>query len=350
MRVPLQEIPQTGRLVAGLLLSGCLAVSAAEESQSIEIVAEASPKAALAVRRTKDGPAIMGTFDRLEDRLVFHPTLPLPTGQHYRFEWREPDGDTHHVEFYVPQANQKRPRVFLRPSRVSFPANALRFYLHFSEPMEQGVFLDRLRLLDAEGREIEGPFRETELWSPDGKRLTVWFHPGRQKQGVNLNEDEGPVLLPNRIYQLVIEGSWRSTAGVSLGDDVRIAFTTTEPDHEPPAISSIEMTIPESGSLQPLDVRFPEALDTAMLATALQVRCEKRILPGSGSVNASGTEWSFVPDQPWSAAACHLDIAPNLEDLAGNSFLGPFEVDVQASRDPVGDDTRLPFRPKSVGP
>ncbi len=216
--------------------------------------------------------------------------------------------------------------------------------------MEQGVFLERLRLFDAGDREIEGPFRETELWSPDGKRLTVWFHPGRQKQGVNLNEDEGPVLLPNGTYRLVINGSWRSTAGIALGEDVRIAFATTEPDHEPPDISSIEMTIPESGSRRPLVARFPEALDTAMLATALQVRRGKSILPGSGSVNASGTEWSFVPDHPWSTTTCHLGIAPNLEDLAGNSFLGPFEVDLQATRHPAVENIDLPFLPKTKRP
>src|SRR6186713_2761613 len=78
------------------------------------------------------------------------------------------------------------PRVdAVYPSAATLPANHLKFYIHFSAPMRQGVFLDHCKLLDDHGRMImTEPFRETELWSEDGKRLTLWLHPGRQKTGV----------------------------------------------------------------------------------------------------------------------------------------------------------------------
>ena len=63
--------------------------------------------------------------------------------------------------------------------------------------MRQGVFLEFCKLRASHGREDDdGPFRETELWSEDGRRLTLWLHPGRQKTGVNLNTEIGPVLDP----------------------------------------------------------------------------------------------------------------------------------------------------------
>ena len=71
--------------------------------------------------------------------------------------------------------------------------------------MEQGEIFWHFRLTDlATGIPVEEPFRETELWSDDGKRLTLWLHPGRQKTGVNLNMDLGPVLEPRRRYALEI--------------------------------------------------------------------------------------------------------------------------------------------------
>src|SRR6185436_13722943 len=80
------------------------------------------------------------------------------------------------------------------PGSHTLPANHLKFYLHFSEPMRQGVFLEHCKLLDDHDQPVTEPFRETELWNEDGTRLTLWFHPGRQKTGVNLNVDLGPIV------------------------------------------------------------------------------------------------------------------------------------------------------------
>jgi hypothetical protein len=85
----------------------------------------------------------------------------------------------------------------IHPGTDRLPANHLKFYLHFSQPMQQGVFQRHCALLDQNGKPVVEPFRETELWSADRKRLTLWLHPGRQKTGVNLNDEFGPVLQPD---------------------------------------------------------------------------------------------------------------------------------------------------------
>ena len=92
--------------------------------------------------------------------------------------------------------------VAIFPSAEVLPANHLKFYVHFPEPMREGVFLDYCALLDEHGQPVLEPFRETELWSDDRRRLTLWLHPGRQKAGVNLNVEFGPVLEPGRRYTL----------------------------------------------------------------------------------------------------------------------------------------------------
>ena len=77
------------------------------------------------------------------------------------------------------RGRQAAPRLTaIYPTAHTLPANHLKFYLHFSQPMRQGVFLDHCRLLDDHDQPVTEPFRETELWNEDGTRLTLWFHPG----------------------------------------------------------------------------------------------------------------------------------------------------------------------------
>lgn len=274
------------------------------------------------------GLPVMGRVETLVDRLQFVPAAPLAGSQRYRAEWLAEDGSPQKLEFEFRLTPQKPPTVRFAP-QAKLPANALKFYLHFSEPMEQGVFLERLRLSDADGKEVIGPFRETELWSPDGKRLTVWFHPGRQKTGVNLNEDEGPVLRENSKHTLVVAGSWRSTNGVALGEDVRLDFQVGPADHDSPKVTRWQIQPPKVGTREPLQVEFDEVLDPAMLTSALQVWRDGRAL--TFTVSNSGKHWSAEPQQPWTAGTYELRADPLLEDLAGNNLTQPFEVDLQAA-------------------
>ena len=59
------------------------------------------------------------------------------------------------------------------PDRV--PENALRFYLHFSRPMTRGEGLKHVHLANKDGDPVEDAFLDLaeELWSADGKRLTL---------------------------------------------------------------------------------------------------------------------------------------------------------------------------------
>lgn len=303
----------------------------AQDGSRLELMTAAAHDPRLSVTLISNNSPLLGLTEVRPSRLIFVPSLPLSHGHRYRANWVDIDGRPRQAEFEIHSPKSKRPTVQLLPSSA-FPANALKFYLHFSEPMEQGVFLERLRLLNADGKEVIGPFRETELWSPDGKRLTVWFHPGRQKTGVNLNEDEGPVLRANSKHMLVVDGSWRSTSGMALGDDVRFDFQVGPADHESPKVTRWQIQPPKVGTREPLQIEFDEALDPAMLTSALQVWRDGSAL--TFTVSNSGKHWSAEPQQPWTAGTYELRADPLLEDLAGNNLRQPFEVDLQAAPAP----------------
>lgn len=272
--------------------------------------------------------AILGEVSRTDRELTFAPAVPFLRGQTYRAEWINAFHVSQQTDFRLQPESSQSPTVQMQPQAV-LPVNALKFYLHFSEPMEQGIFLERLRLLDGDGKEVVGPFRETELWSPDGKRLTVWFHPGRQKTGVNLNTDEGPVLRENMRHTLVIAGTWRSAKGVALDKDVRFDFQAGQADHAQPNMKRWQITAPKSGTRQPLVVRFDEPLDTAVLVGALCVRSgESEVALSEAQASPDGLQWTATPQQPWQSGTLQLHAESTLEDLAGNSLEKLFEVDV----------------------
>ncbi|QIF01017.1 Ig-like domain-containing protein [Roseimicrobium sp. ORNL1] len=218
----------------------------------------------------------------------------------------------------------------IHPSGSALPANHLKFYLHFSEPMQQGVFLQHCSVMDADGKVVPEPFRETELWSEDGLRLTLWFHPGRQKTGVNLNVEIGPVLVPGKRCKLIISGAWKSERGVPLGKDVEKSFFVTERTTQQLNIADWKITPPAAGTRQPLQVKFPAPLDHALLQRCLHVSSDAgTALPGTTTTTAGEQVWTFTPDSPWKAGTLSLQADSFLEDLAGNSLARPFEVNLQ---------------------
>jgi len=218
------------------------------------------------------------------------------------------------------------------PTSPKLPANHLKFYLHFSEPMRQGVFMEHCTLLDDHGRPVLEPFRETELWSEDRKRLTLWLHPGRQKTGVNLNTELGPVLRSGARFMLVISGKWPSENGVALGRDVEKPFFATERATKQLDLREWVIAAPQAGTTRPLVVRFPAPLDHALLMRCLRViDTDHKSVEGTVSTADFEKVWQFTPVRQWASGVHSLEVDSILEDLAGNSLARPFEVDITAA-------------------
>jgi hypothetical protein len=288
---------------------------------------------------------LFGTVSKQRGTLVFTPSVAFVAGAIYRVELEIPNGSVAKHWVTLQPEKEIRPLVTLSPASIAIPANTLKLYLDFSEPMEQGVFLKHLTLQKRNGEEIAGAFRETELWSPDGKRLTIMFHPGRQKTGVNLNLDEGPVLIAGEGYDLVVSGQWRSTAGIALGRESAFHLEPIAADHEQPDPARWQIHPPKAGTHAPIVVITNELFEPQIFARALQVTQT----PGKAEakvIDLKRIEWRFTPEQPWKPSEHRITIDPELEDLAGNNLLKPMEVDLTvAAPQPRSNVLKIQIQP-----
>ena len=300
----------------------------------------------LTLRRISSGvgtsrslPAMAARRTLRADSLELRPLVPLVRGGTYRAEFtragvsgQTADSGVLAVEYRVPSLPRAAaPRVVsLTPSGPVVPANHLKFYVTFSEPMQRPGIFRWFRLQDlTTGEDVPRPFRHTELWSADQRQLTLWFHPGRQKTGVNLNVEIGPILEEGRRYRLVISGDWPSEAGTPLGQDVTRVLRAGPADHAQPELARWVVDRPFAGGRDPLVLRFDEPLDAALLRSEVAVvDAAGRRVAGRVTIPKGEQQWRFRPQAAWQEGTYRLAVGRVLEDLAGNSLERPFEVDV----------------------
>jgi hypothetical protein len=297
----------------------------------------------------EEGPAVLGNYRREQTTLVFVPRHLLTHGQRYRAVLDLGGGKKATADYRVPAAAATPPPVVehIYPTTGVLPANQLKFYLHFSRPMrESKEVFDQILLLDARGKPVLDPWRRTELWSPDGRRLTLWIHPGRIKQGIGLREAEGPVLEPDRRYTLVLGADLTDASGQRLGKEVRKPFRTTADDRSRPLPEKWKLRAPEVKTRHPLVVEFPEPLDRALLDRFLTIKDSAgKAIKGRIEVGKEERSWLFHPEQPWEDAGYSLAVDGQLEDLAGNTPLRLFDVDLDEPP-PAPPTLALPFKPR----
>lgn len=275
----------------------------------------------------KDGPAILGAYERRQATLYFTPRYPLSHSQRYRATLEQSSN-----EYRVPARPLAAAAVIekIYPTTDELPANQLKFYIHFSKPMrESKKIFDQMELLGPDGKPMPDPWRRTELWSADNKRLTLWIHPGRVKQGVNLRVELGPVLLPDKHYTLVIRPDLLDADGQPLGKAFTKKFHTIKEERTRPRLEDWKVQPPETGTTGPLIVKFPRPMDRALLDRFVSVVDDReRMVAGRIEVGAEEKSWLFHPRQPWQAESYRIVVDGQLEDLAGNTPLRLFDVDL----------------------
>ena len=272
---------------------------------------------------------LLGSCRAENGALVFQPRFPLQPGVKYRAEF--PAGGASGV-FEIPRRDEGPPgRVEqVYPTGGVLPENQLKFYVHFSVAMSRAEAYRRIRLLDEAGKPISIPFLEIdeELWDPAGKRLTVFFDPGRVKRDLLPNREVGSPLEEGKGYTLVIDRGWLDARGRPLAEDFRKPFRVGPPDHEPPDLKKWRLTAPRRSD-EPLTIEFPDPMDRALLYSLLEVKERLgRPIEGSIQVDREETRWRFTPRAPWKPGEYILQVGTILEDRAGNTLNKPFEVDV----------------------
>ena len=285
-------------------------------------------------------PPMAGTWSVAESALRFDPTFPLRPGVKYRVSGDlatlprvKLKGQVFAVDLVIPKPPPGPPPAItaLYPSGDRLPENALRWYVHFSEPMARGNVYRHLKLLRADGTEVVSPFLELdeELWSADGTRLTVFFHPGRVKRELQPREELGPILEAGRTYTLVIDAKWENGDGQPLKAAYRRTFTATAADDQPVRPEDWTLIPPRANTDSPLILRLAKPHDHALLGHMVWVT-DAAGKPVEGTVTVGGGERAvtFAPAKPWRRGDYKLAVDTRLEDVCGNRVGEPFEVDV----------------------
>jgi len=295
------------------------------------------------------GAPIFGEYRRAGSQIRFKPRYRLIPQYDYRATIHTTDGQSVILNYRVPKRPASTPASVekLFPSSSVLPANHLKFYIYFSKPMREGrAIFDRIHLFNEDGTKVPDPWRRTELWTEDTRRLTLWIHPGRIKTGVNLREELGPVLQQHRRYTLVISPNMQDADGQRLGRRFAKGFETTIADRKCPQPHQWRLHLPLIATRQQLEVKFEESLDHALSQRFLEVRDSKRQLV-AGQINVGELEacWSFVPNAPWANEEYRLVVNPLLEDLAGNTPNRIFDTDLTATAQSPSV-LILPFHPR----
>lgn len=279
----------------------------------------------------KPGLPIFANCTLHGDTLILRPRYRLSAEVTYVASARLPDGTSVQRRYRVPSSPAgPAPRVQrIFPSNSTLPANCLKFYIHFTQPMRQGrAIFEHIQLADDDGNVVHDPWRRTELWNVEGDRLTLWIHPGRIKKGVNLREEFGPVLKPNRAYRLLVTDQVRDLAGVPLAKPYVKAFVTGPEDHRRPDLRRWKLNQVRVGTRDPLIAVLDEPLDRALLTRFLRVTTAAARVQGSTVIGVAESTWTFTPDQPWSDDQVMLAVNGRLEDLAGNTPIRLFDTDL----------------------
>lgn len=289
-------------------------------------------------------PSLLGQYHQQDSLLIFQPRFPLLQGRTYWVHLTPPNGEWIPIE--VPILREQAPPrlVAIYPSDSIWPANQLKIYLHFDQPMRMGYAHSHLILLDEQGEEVEAPFlyMEPELWDARQERLTVWFDPGRIKSHLIPNQQMGPPLLPERKYRLVVRQDWPAKNGLSLTQPYRKDFITTAPDRQSPEPAQWQIVPPTAGSHLPLQIRFPEPMDHALLYSGFGILTQQeQALSGVVRTTAAETVWQWFPDNPWQAGSYILRVSTDVEDLAGNNLIRAFDRIYSLGSRPTKDQSYL---------
>ena len=330
-----------------LLLAALLAGGIRLENGVFKVSASSAGELIVSVDQA-GAPPMMGTTSATGGEVTFTPRFPLSQGLRYRAEWRPASGEPIRASFELPRL-QTSPTAFVEriyPTAPLLPENQLKFYIHFSAPMSRGEAATHIRLLGPDGVAGRLPFLllDDELWDRDGRRLTLFFDPGRIKRGLVPHNESGMAIVAGQRYTLVIDAGWRDANGLPLKSEFRKEFTGAPADRASPDPKSWLVTAPKAGTRDPLSIEFPEPMEHALLLRMIDVQG----VLGTVEVDREEKLWLFTPADAWKRGTQALSIDAALEDLAGNKIGKLFDVDVfeKVDRKLESRNVTLPFEIK----
>jgi hypothetical protein len=281
----------------------------------------------LQVASSKSNRGMLVSLVRDSGDILIIPRFPLRSGTDYTLKLDLPQSRFETI-LTSPASKADAPQLIaFAPSQSVIPANILRLYLTFSQPMNSGQLRQSVTLLRADGTVVPNPFLnlETELWDSAQTRATLLLDPGRIKQGVGPNASVGAPLEDGKRYRLIVSGTMHSAAGQPIGDDVSITLRIGPPERQTITPDTWQILLPQAGSRLPLTVAFDRIIDSGAVRRLLTLHAPDGNLV-QGQVTTDGGGWSLSPDAPWQPGLYILKVDPELEDVSGNTIGAPFDA------------------------
>lgn len=165
-----------------------------------------------------------------------------------------------------------------------------------------------------------------ELWSVDGRRLTVLMEPGRIKRGLGADPSHEPALVVGRTYSLVV---------TALGQTARHTFRVSDPVLAAVDETRWRLIPPPEGSLHPVVVHFDRVMDTALCESEIAVLTPSgQVTQTRVSLAPDGTTAQLTPRHPWRTGEHRLVVSERLEDVCGNRLGEALDHDLGADGPP----------------
>ncbi len=271
--------------------------------------------------------AIQGQYIREGEYLHFKPYFPFESGMTYLVKTKNTNSDSIYFYQSFQIGTKKRVEeakvVSIYPSSIQLPENLLRFYIYFNTPMRKGEALKHIQLIDAEGKIDNHAFMEfkQELWSSDGKRLTVLFDPGRIKRGVSTNMQLGSALQEGNRYSLKISGAWQDVYGQPLSEKTSKEIEIVKPYRHHMLIENWTIDQPKANSDDTLTIHFDRIIDHALIQSMIKlVDAEDNLINGHWEILENERSINFISKQNWKTGKYQIIIDSRLEDISGNNL------------------------------
>lgn len=274
--------------------------------------------------------SITGNINTKGDRLTFSPLLPFQVGTSYTVVFNNT-----FYEFSIPlESNYKILSVKnLYPNSSELPSNLLKWYVEFSKPVNPTNIYDHIFLIDNKTqKKVDRALLplETPLLSNDGKLLTLWIEPGRQKRDLGPNKRLGKVLEINESYTLIIDGNLKDTKGIPMKSDFRFTFKVSKADRTQPNINNWKFDLPKPKTKDALIIHLNDNLDYGSLTHNIKIYDnENNQVEGDFTIDSNNEKVMFRPFNKWKSISYVLKCNKLIEDVAGNNLERLFDRDVQ---------------------
>ncbi|TSE11414.1 Ig-like domain-containing protein [Aquimarina algiphila] len=285
---------------------------------------------------------ILGTIQIDELELHFTPLVPFGWNQEYTFIYNNT------IEYFtleIPEAYNYLAVEAIYPSAKSLPSNLLKWYVQFSHPVNEVHVYDYIRFINNQGDTLSRTTLSLEnaLISEDGKLLTVWIEPGRQKRDLIPNKQLGPVFENDAMYQLIVLKNIKDRQGVSMQKDFTHLFKITYADRIQPSMGSFKILPPENND--DLVIFLGESMDYGSTLNSMKIiNAEKQEIYGEWQLTNNESTLIFTPKHPWKKGQYQVLIDSRLEDLAGNNLNRLFDSGVSIlDKKQLCDEYKLEF-------